>query len=109
MLNHHGLPTPVPASKIPVEPLVQSPEGSFPTPPPRMLPRMWKPSKGNGEPEPLPHLPYPGLGVVDVPANVPPHSPPQIWVVSGGHFVRHRLVRGTSEGGDNLERLPEEF
>ena len=79
MINHPGRPIPVPASEIPVELLVQSPEDSFPTPPTSplniRLSRMRKLSEDNDELEPLPHLPYPESDDVDVPVSVP-LSPP---------------------------------
>ena len=74
-IDHPGRPTPVPASEIPVELLVQPLEG-FTTPPTSpsnvLLQRMRKLSEGSGELGPLSHLPYHGLDDVDVPVNVPP-------------------------------------
>jgi len=70
VINHHGRPTPIPTSEIPVELLVQPPE-DLPTPPISpsdiLLPRIRRLSGDSDELE----LPYPGLDVMDVPINIP--------------------------------------
>lgn len=74
VVDHLGGPASLPASEIPVGLSVQSYE-NLPTlhvyAPDILLSRVRKLPGDNGELDSLPHLPYPELGVADVPINVP--------------------------------------